>query len=116
MKTVIRVLFLLLVAAASSCVVFPIHPADENPFGSQSIGFIVPGDTPRIEIESQFGAPHRVYSEGRWWLYHADRRMTTWFLFVGAFELNRSVLTQCGRLLFQARGGDLRPNQSVFFN
>lgn len=79
MKTVTRALFLLLVAPASSCVVFPTHLADEkNPYGSQSIGFIEPGDTPRIEIESQLGTPHRVYSEGRWWLYHADRRTTAW--------------------------------------
>ena len=83
MKTVIWVLFLLLVAAASSCVVFPTHLADENPYGSQSIGFIEPGDTPRIEIESQLGAPHRVYSEGRWWLYQSGRQMTTWFLLIG---------------------------------
>ena len=80
MNTVFRLLFILLVAAASSCV-FPTHFAEENPYGSQSIGFIVPNETSREEASATLGAPVRVFSNGRWWLYQSDRRMTEWFWF-----------------------------------
>lgn len=81
MKTVFRLLFLLLAAAASSCV-FPTHLADENPYGSKSIGFIVLNETSRTAVSTTLGAPVRVFSDGRWWLYQSDRRMTEWFWFI----------------------------------
>jgi hypothetical protein len=79
-NTVFRLLFLLLVAAASSCV-FPTHFADKNPYGSQSIGLIVLNETSREEASATLGAPVRVFSNGRWWLYQSDRRMTEWIWF-----------------------------------
>ena len=84
MRIIILVLFLLLMAAASSCLVFPTQLADENPYGNQSIGFIVLNETPRTDLSATLGAPIRTFANGRWWLYQSDRRMTTWFLFVGA--------------------------------
>ena len=83
MNAVFRLLFLLLVAAASSCV-FPTHLADKNPYGRQSIGFIVLNETSREEASATLGAPVRVFSNGRWWLYQSDRRMTEWIWFLCA--------------------------------
>ncbi len=83
MKTVLRILFLLLAVTASSCVVFPTRLADDTPYGSQSIDFIVLDETSRIEVSATLGAPVRVFSNGRWWLYQSDRRLTEWFLLIG---------------------------------
>lgn len=80
-KTVFRFLILLLVAATSSCV-FPTHLADEEPYRSQSIGFIVLNETTRTDVSSHLGPPVRIFSNGRWWVYQSDRRMTAWFLFI----------------------------------
>ena len=81
MKTVVRLLFFLLVATACSCVV-PTRLADENPYGSKSIGFVVLNETPRTEVSATLGKPVRVFSKGRWWLYQSDRRMTAWLWFI----------------------------------
>ena len=67
-----------MVAAASSCVAFPTHIADDNPYGSQATEFIVSDKTSRTEVSSVLGAPVRIFSDGRWWVYHSERQMTSW--------------------------------------
>lgn len=82
MKTGFRLFIFLLAAAAASACVVPTHLADENPYGSQSIGFVVLHETSRSEVSAALGAPAREFSDGRWWLYQSDRRMTAWFWFI----------------------------------
>jgi hypothetical protein len=73
----------LLVAATSSCIAFPTRLADERPYGSQSIGFIVLNETTRTDVSTTLGEPVRVFSDGRWWVYQSDRRMTKWLIIIG---------------------------------
>ena len=74
----LNVLLSVVTALSMSACVFPIQLADDEPYGEQFIGFIELGDTPRSEIESQLGTPYLVFSDGRWWLYQANRQMTKW--------------------------------------
>lgn len=66
-----------IVLAASGCV-FPKRLAEENPFRSEVVGFIEPGATTRVEVEETLGTPFYKFSDGRWWAYCAQRRMTDW--------------------------------------
>ena len=83
MKTGIRILFYVLVAATGSCV-FPTHLADERPYESQAIGFIVPGESTRTDVLKGLGNAERVFSNGQWWTFQADRRMTEWVWIIAA--------------------------------
>lgn len=73
--------FIVVVLALGGCVL-PNRLAEEDPFGQGVIGFIEPGISPRAEIERQLGTHHLDSSNGQWWVFPADRRMTEWLWIV----------------------------------
>jgi len=76
-----RFLIFPLVLLIGACV-FPTRLADEKPFGREATGFIDPGNTPKAEIEAKLGSEFQESADARWWVFHADRRMSEWFWFI----------------------------------
>lgn len=74
----LRIPLVVLVLALSGCVL-PNRLAEKDPFRQDVIGFIEPGITVRDEIERRLGTHHLDSSNGQWWVFPADRRMTEWF-------------------------------------
>ena len=62
--------------------VLPKRLPEENPFRAGVVRFIEPGATTKVEIEETLGTPFYKFSDGQWWSYCGDRRMTEWFWFV----------------------------------
>ena len=81
LNVLFRCLPFLLVLALSGCV-FPTRLADETPFGDEVVGFAELGKTTKKEVEESLGPPGETYANGKWWVFHADRRMTEWFAFM----------------------------------
>ena len=70
--------FVVLLLVQGGCIL-PNRLAEEDPFREDIVGFIEPGITSRANIEQQLGNLYLASSNGRWWAFPADRRMTEWF-------------------------------------
>ena len=81
MSTTFHFPFCLLALVLSGCV-FPTHLADEAPFGDEVTGLVEPGSTTKSDVRAQLGDRYSESSNGRWWVFSADRRMTEWFAFM----------------------------------
>ena len=63
----------------SGCVV-PVRLADEMPFQNEEIGPVIVGRTTTKAVIQLFGEPEGKFSNGHWWVYHENRKMTEWLI------------------------------------
>ena len=69
------------VALILGACVFPTQLAEEPPFGEDVTGSVQLGVTRKPEVRDLIGDPPETYANGRWWVYHSNRRMAEWFWF-----------------------------------
>jgi len=67
----------------ASCIIIPTYIANEKPFLEDDLTGIVVGATSRSESLIQLGSPLETFVNGRWAVWHADRQLTEWFVFIG---------------------------------
>lgn len=78
MNTTLRSSLFLLALLLDGCVL-PNRLAEEDPFREGVIGFLEPGITTKTDVRAELGGRYLDYSNGQWWVFHANRRMTEWF-------------------------------------